>query len=198
MGKKQIMGIDMDAIKIEVEMPEWKHLMLPTACICCDCSFFFEYPECCSCREVGTCLCCTGAAECSIDTKHFDQSFCCQAVSVAYCISVAGCKDPGCMKTIWGQEAGSATCCFIFNSKYKGQCHMCPLDPFMCCKVGEQCLWQILHGRRPNGFQPWIHSLRAKLRVIRLSSSSRGEASRDRRIDCVRKALADSSESKGS
>merc|ERR1711865_996265 len=76
MGKKQIMGIDMDAIKIEVEMPEWKHLMLPTACICCDCSFFFEYPECCSCREVGTCLCCTGAAECSIDTKHFDQSFC--------------------------------------------------------------------------------------------------------------------------
>merc|ERR1712028_325798 len=110
-----------------------------TACVCCDCSFFIKYPNCCGCREVGTCLCCSGARMMNVDWK--EMAFCCQAVSVAYCIDLKACKDPGCMQAIWGQEAGQATCCFIFHSKYKGACHMIPLKPsFICCKVGEQCL----------------------------------------------------------
>jgi len=124
---------------IAVEMAPYDELKLHTACVCCDCSFWTEYPQCCGCREVGTCLCCSGAGMCNIDWS--EMAFCCQAVSVAYCIDLKACKDPGCMQAIWGQEAGQATCCFIFHNKYKGACHMVPLKPsFMCCKVGEQCL----------------------------------------------------------
>merc|ERR1711906_10722 len=139
--------IDMDELvdKIGVIMPgegtgeEFDDLKFHTHCVCCDCSLFYVYPNCCGCREVGTCLCCSGAGQMNIDWS--EMAFCCQAVSVAYCINLKTCSDPGCMQSIWGQEAGQGTCCFIFHSKYKGACHMVPLSPnFICCKVGEQCL----------------------------------------------------------
>merc|ERR1712166_1550124 len=96
MGKQStnMSMIDMDDLvsKISVEMAPWDELKLYTACVCCDCSFWTEYPQCCGCREVGTCMCCSGAGMCNIDWSNVAEGFCCQAVSVAYCINMKTCK----------------------------------------------------------------------------------------------------------
>merc|ERR1712166_269467 len=104
--------IDMDDLvsKISVDMAPWEELKMHTACVCCDCSFWTEYPQCCGCREVGTCCCCSGAGMCNIDWSNVAEGFCCQAISVAYCINMKTCKAD-CMGSIWGQEAGQAICC---------------------------------------------------------------------------------------
>merc|ERR1711918_127959 len=122
---------------LEFYIPSWDKLSLTTAWLCCNCSLYTEMPQCIGCTEQGTVLCQTCGCSCGMNWEECD--YLCYENMEAFCISLKQCSAD-CMKAIWCMEAARCSCCFIFHCKGACLCHMCPCDPFICCKCqGNTC-----------------------------------------------------------
>ena len=56
-------NLDWDKI-IHIQLFPESSLLYTTACICCMCSYNFDFPACCGCNDTCDCLCCHGGGGC--------------------------------------------------------------------------------------------------------------------------------------
>jgi len=105
--------------KLVVLPPPYEEIKLVTHCCCLSCGFWTHLPDCIGFRQTGTCLCCTGAAQCNLKP---DFDVCMQDEGNSYCLSLKACREQGCMKAPLCEMAGKGICCFLCLKKSQGSC----------------------------------------------------------------------------
>jgi len=111
--------------------PPGGQLKLTTHFLLCTCSLWPQFPQCISCREIGSCLCCNVGQECGLITdfkvccRMSHQGFCCdrdKLMPLTSCTLCAASMD--CVQYCCCEGAAENSCTF----------------PKTCCKCAEQCL----------------------------------------------------------
>jgi len=118
---------------VTVQPPPQSELQYKTHWGCCAQSFWLKTPDCIGVQQTGTCLCCTGAFSCRLG-KWEEADACNASHGSSMCCSLKGCKEEGPGKTMWCQNSGTSTCCWLCLSKSEFVCRA----PTTCCKCAVQ------------------------------------------------------------